>query len=362
MIIGAGMFGIPYTFAKAGFWFGVLELGVLTGVILAFHLAYGDIVLATPSRHRLPGYIRLYLGSRAAALSWGAAIAGIFGALIAYVALGANFLSTLAGVAGVDIGSIPFAFAIALSGAVATRLTIAKEALVNAILTALLIVFILILAAALFPVFAAENLNGFDIASAFLPYGVLLFALAGNTVIPDVISVLGRDRGLARRAIVVGTAIPAAIYFIFALAVVGALGSGVSRETIAGLGGLDWTIFVLLGSAIGFLAVYTSFIALGRSMQELLVLDFGLRRTGAWAVVSIAPLLLFLLGLRDFLVIIGATGAIAVGIDASTVFAARKRIGSKNARRPAILYGVGSMVIYVLILAGIVMEVKRIFE
>ncbi|MEK7561169.1 MAG: aromatic amino acid transport family protein [Patescibacteria group bacterium] len=362
MIIGAGMFGIPYTFAGAGFWLGVFELILLTGVIIGFHLAYGDIVLATPVRHRLPGYIRLYLGPRAAAVSWGTALLGIFGALIAYIALGANFLSTLLGLAGIDASVVLLGFVITLSGAALTRLSIAKEAAINAVLTVVLIAFILVLAVFLFPFFAPGNVSGIRVGRAFLPYGVLLFALAGNTVIPDVISVLGRDRRRARRAIIIGTVLPAAVYFLFALAVVGALGSGASKETIGGLSHLDGTIFILTGVLIGFLAVYTSFIALSRSMQELFVLDFGLGRVWSWLVVSAAPFIFFLLGLRDFLMIIGAVGAIAVGIDAGLVFAARRRIAKNGIPHASVLSVVGYALIYLLILAGIVMEILKIIQ
>ena len=95
MIIGAGMFGIPFSFVRAGFWLGAAELALLGGVMWVIHLRYGEVVLETPSRHRLPGYVRLYLGRWASMLAWGSALFGIGGALLAYVVVGGLFLDSL---------------------------------------------------------------------------------------------------------------------------------------------------------------------------------------------------------------------------------------------------------------------------
>ena len=61
MIIGVGMFAIPFSFSTAGFWLGTLELCVLALAILAVHLCYAEVVLHTNERHRLPGYVRRYM-------------------------------------------------------------------------------------------------------------------------------------------------------------------------------------------------------------------------------------------------------------------------------------------------------------
>ncbi|MBI3421057.1 MAG: hypothetical protein HY006_03255, partial [Candidatus Sungbacteria bacterium] len=63
-IVGLGMFGIPYTLMKAGFWIGIayiLGLGLLT---LILHLIYGEIVERTSGKHRLTGYTEKYLGKK----------------------------------------------------------------------------------------------------------------------------------------------------------------------------------------------------------------------------------------------------------------------------------------------------------
>ena len=68
-IVGAGTFGLPFVFAKAGFTAGILYLLALTAVVLAIHLVYGEIILRTNGSHRLVGYAAKYLGPQAQILT-----------------------------------------------------------------------------------------------------------------------------------------------------------------------------------------------------------------------------------------------------------------------------------------------------
>ena len=326
MIIGAGMFAIPFSFARAGFILGTVELVILAAVVAAVHLLYGEVVAETPSSHRLPGYARLYLGRTGAALAWGSAIFGIVGALLAYIIIGSVFLDALLGSIAPEAGDFFWAAAIAAAGAAITLFPLRKEAAVNGVLTVLLIGFILFLIAFLLPRAEWSNLSGFEISEALTPYGILLFALSGGTVIPDVVAVLGRNRRKIRRAVALGSLAPAALYFLFALAVVGALGIQVSEETIRGLGVLDGQALVIVGGIIGFLAVFTSFIVLQSSFQALLRLDFGLRRRSAWFLGAAIPFFFYLMGFQNFIMIIGAVGAVAVGIDAALILGMHRRL------------------------------------
>src|SRR3989339_612129 len=65
MIIGAGIFGIPYVVAQAGFAVGLFYLVLLGGAVMLLHLFYGEIVLRTKQEHRLIGYAAKYLGKEA---------------------------------------------------------------------------------------------------------------------------------------------------------------------------------------------------------------------------------------------------------------------------------------------------------
>lgn len=330
MIIGVGMFAIPYSFASAGFWLGATELVILAGVVTLLHLLYGRLVMATPASHRLPGYITLYLGSRAGAVAWFSALFGISGTLLAYVLLGSQFLSSILSPILGNGGATSFAIVIVGVGSLITLYPLKKGALINGILTAVLVVFIVTLAAALMPHVETANLEGFDPSRAFVPYGVLLFALSGAVVIPDVIAIINRDRRKAVRVIILGTLVPALIYGLFAVAIVGVFGRAVAPDTISGLGRFGGGI-VVLGGIIGFLAVFTSYLALNSSFQELLRLDWGLSRSLSWVMGGFIPLALYLLGFQNFILVISVVGAISIGIDSLLLVLSYHRLKKQEA-------------------------------
>lgn len=321
MIIGAGMFAIPFAFARAGFWLGAGELIVLGAVVAAIHLLFGDIVMQSSGRHRLPGYARMYLGRPAATIAWGSALFGMIGSLLAYLIVGSVFLRMLSARAVPVSGDLFWAAAFAVLGIAIVLLPLRKEALINGILTAVLIVFIIVLSFFLLPRVSAANFDGPHLSEAFAPYGILLFALTGGAAVPEVIALLGGRRARARRAIVIGSFIPVAIYFLFAYAVVGALGSGVSEEAIRGLYTIAGERIVWFGSLIGLLAIITSFVVLTSSLESLFEFDWGLGRRPARLVAIGAPIALYLAGFQNFIAIITAVGALGVGVDAILIVA-----------------------------------------
>lgn len=332
MIIGVGMFGIPFSFVQAGFFLGTLELLFLTGFVLLFHLLYADIVLRTHESHRLPGYVRMYLGGRVARIAWYSALFGIFGTLLAYIVLGAAFLNSILGYFSIAVGDTSSVLLFGVVGSAVALIPFRKETLVNSMITALLILTIIFFVVLLLPSVEWNNFLGFHVRHAWFPYGILLFALSGGVVIPDVIAFLGKKRGVVVRAITIGTLLPALLYLLFAFVVVGVSGSTTSQDAISGIGRIAGVHVALLGSIVGLLAVFTSSIVLSASAQSLLRLDLSLRAPAPWFVVSALPLGLFFLGLQDFLAIVGVVGAFAIGIDFLLVIAVHHNLAQKEKR------------------------------
>ena len=356
MIIGVGMFSIPFSFVRSGFWLGATELLFLTAVITVFHLLYGEIVLKTEGLHRLPGYVRLYLGERAALVAWLSAFGGILGTLLVYLIVGSVFLESSLRYFGLSYEENFLVMVLALLGALVTLFSLKKEAFINGILTALLISFIVFLSLSLFPKINPSNLTGFNAREVFFPYGILLFALSGGVVIPDLVTLFGKDRRYVRPAIITGTLVPALLYFIFSLAVVGSSGSATSPEAIAGLKGLNGEAVLFVGSLIGLTAVFTSLIVLEKSFQALLVLDLGFSKLVAWVGASFGALVLYFFGLNDFIAVIGAVGALAVGVDSALIIAAHKRaVFGEGFYFPWVSL-LWRMFLYALILAGVIYE------
>ena len=348
MIIGAGMFAIPFVFSQAGFWLGVFELALLGAVVVVLHLSYAEVVLQTGETHRLPGYVGIYLGRWGKMISFASIALSALGTLLVYLILGSKFLESALRIGAFarapDFGAsggLFFVFAIALLGALITFFPIRDEVLVNAVLTTLLILFIGILVYALVP-FANQNyIRGFSVENTFLPYGVLLFSLWGGAVIPDLATFLGRNPRRMNTAVVAGTIIPVLIYGVFSFAVVGVSGAHTSQEALEGLRGVITEGMILLGALIGLLAVFTSFIALQKTVQAMLELDLGMKRWATWGIANAAPVFLYLLGFTDFIVAISIVGAIAIGIDSALILAAHYRM--RRAR--AISFSLGSILL-----------------
>lgn len=357
MIIGVGMFAIPFSLSQAGFWLGVVELCVLAGITTLVHVWYGDVVVHTAPPHRLPGYVRMYVGKRAATIAHLSAFFGISGTLLAYVLLGGIFLQ---GLFEPFIGSFDagvWSVVLVAVCAMITLFPIKKEALINGVLTILLIVFIAALIIILFPHVDRTYISGFHATSAFIPYGVLLFALSGGTVIPDVVHYLKGSCRQTRGVIIAGSLIPAIVYFFFAFAITGTSGGSVSPDAIAGLAPVMGRTIVMLGNAIGFLAVVTSYILLNSSFQAFLRFDAGVVPGLAWAGGSFLPLFLFLLGFQNYIFVISVVGVTTVAIDAAFVLAMYHRLRHLKERRLTIVDIVIFGIVYSIIIAGIGYEV-----
>lgn len=317
-IVGVGMFGIPFVFVKAGFLTGGVELILLAFAALAIHLAYAEITLATPALHRLPGYVRLYLGERAGWLARATHLTSLGGSLLVYLVVGGPLLSALMRTVSPASPEIlgPLLFYLFGVGVIFFRMR--WESATNAVLTLGLMGAILVLAIALIPQVPSFGFvfNGFRPANLAVPYGVLLFALTGAAVIPDVRNFLGRQaKRTLGRVVIYGMISATLVYFLFALAVAGATGLSTTPEAIRGIAGRFGSSYGILGSIIGVLATMTSFIPIGLTLKGALVSDFGAKEKAAWLITALVPALPYFLGWRDFIAIITFLGAVAVGLD-----------------------------------------------
>lgn len=360
MIIGVGMFGIPFSFASAGFLLGSIELIVLAGVVLLIHVLYAELILHVREPHRLPGYLRHFLGRRAEHIAQATSIFGTVGALLAYVLIGSVFLHTIFRTWWAGSNEPFWAVLISLSAALIAVLPFKRETAINSVLTALLVGFIVALSFMLLPRIELGRLTGVHWENIFVPYGVLLFSLSGGVALHNLIALLGHNKKRIVSAITVGTIIPAAIYFFFALAIVGSSGESVSKEAILGLRAIVGERIILLGSVVGFLAVFTSLIGLGSYFRGLLEFDFGVQKTAAWLIASALPLLLYFLGFQNFIRIISGVGIFAGGVESLLIIAAYHKLTQERRQmRPrSYTWKVG---IFLMVISGVVFAIVEDF-
>jgi len=256
--VGAGIFGIPYVVAKAGFLIGLIHLLVLGAIVLLINLFTGEIALRTKKRHMLAGYAEKYLGKTGKTVMALTAIFGIFGALIAYLIGEGEVLSAI-------FGNNPMIFSIGFFVIASAIIWFDLRAVAGSelLLSGIMLAIIIIISALALPNVDLDNLKTFDIGKFFLPYGVVLFAFVGASAVPEMKGVLKQEKKMLRNAIVFGTIIPFVIYLIFTFVVVGITGIGTTEVATVGLGEALGKYMVFLGNIFAVFAMATSFIVLG---------------------------------------------------------------------------------------------------
>lgn len=311
--IGAGVLGIPYVVAKAGLMVGLLHIIIIGAAVIAVNLLLGEVVLRTNGNHQLTGYAEKYLGSNGKRLMAFSMVAGIYGALLAYIIGIGTSLNALLPQLPQAMGSIIFflsASAIVYIGLKAVE----KSELLLSFLT-ITVIAAVIAAAVTSGKFSTANFTGTSLPNIFLPYGVVLFAFLGAVAVPEMREELGRDRKLLKKAIITGGLIPLAIYALFAIAVVGISGAQTGQIATVTLGRELGEIMAVFANLFAVLAMSTSFIALGLALKEMYVYDYKLDRKTSWALTCVVPMLAFLLGLKSFIAVLGIAGAIVGGIE-----------------------------------------------
>lgn len=314
MIVGAGTFAIPYVFSQAGFFIGLFYLFILTLAVVAVHLFYGEIILRTHQPHQLVGYAAKYFGGRVKKIASVTLLFEYYGALLVYLILGGQFLAIIfvRWFGGSEFLWVLIFFLLGAFGIFWRLNTLAKNELW---MVALLLVGVIILLIKGAPLIQLSNFSGFNFTKFFLPYGVVLFALAGAAAIPEMRQILQGEEKKLKPAIIWGTLIPAVLYLLFALVVVGVTGSQTTQEAIEGLVPYLGSWVIILGAIFGFFAVYTSFLVLGTAIKKIYQQDYRIRGIWAFALACFVPLIAYLAGLKNFILIVGFIGAVFSGLD-----------------------------------------------
>ena len=241
--IGAGVLGIPYVAAQAGFWPAVGFILFIGLIILLANLYLGEVSLRTKGKHQLIEYARRYIGKNGKRLMNFAVMFGIYSALIAYtLGIGESFSFLIFG---------NFKYVIPLGIVFGFGMSLILKHGMNALkkyerygVSMVLVLLLLILIFFIGDV-EASNLNYINVQNLFIPFGVVLFALISFHAIPEVNVLLGKkkDKSLMKKILITGSIVSVLFYIIFAFIVVGFKGSSTPEIATLGLGNL----FVLLG-------------------------------------------------------------------------------------------------------------------
>ena len=351
-VIGAGILGIPYAIAQSGLFLGIINLLVVGFAILILHLCIGEIALRTKGKHQLSGYIDKYLGKTGKYFVMLSMLTGIYGALVAYIIGEGEILSaTFGGNAFLySLGFFLIASAVLYHGIKATgRFELA-------------ISFLMILAIFLIGAFAYDKITpsyftGMDITKIFLPYGVILFAFVGTAAIPELREMLEPEKHKLKKAIIIGSIIPIAVYLLFTIIVLGVvglnnfntLGPNERIATIA-LSMFSGKHLANVANIFAGMAMFTSFLGLGLALMDMFKYDFGIRNFYAFLLTVTPPLIIALSGITSFIVVIGFTGAVAGGVDGILIMLAYWKAKKHGDRKPEYTVTISRMLTSLLIL------------
>lgn len=333
-IIGVGIFGLPYVASKAGFLVVLFYFLAMSFVVIVIHMIFGKVVLGTERLYRLPGFVGEYMGPNWKKITLMTIGSGLVGALLAYLIVGGAFLEYFF---APYFGGNNIIYTLIFFGAGA-YLILRGIKHISQVEFVLLIVFFAILISIFVKTLPFINFNNFqrtDLTFITLPYGVALFALWGSALIPEAEEMLGDSaKRLLKWVIISGILLAAITYLFFIFMVFGVTGQNTSKEAISGLSNALGNGVIRLGFIFGVITCFTSFITLGLTFKKMLWYDFGLSPKISWAIACFTPLFLFFFGFKEFIDVIGLTGAVSLGFEAIiTVFLYQMFLKKKFSRK-----------------------------
>ncbi len=336
-VIGAGIFGMPYVVSKIGFLYGAVLIIVMGIAVLITHLMIGEMALSCKGNHQLVGYCKKYLGNKWKWLMFFNVAIWVYGALIAYLTGISSILSSVFGGSDLIYGLITFFI---LSLLVYAGIKIFEE--VEVLFTFLM--FLVLLAISLMGIFKLNfsnitylNPSNLPLLNlVFLPYGVILFALLGESAIPTMRDELKKHEIFLKESIIIGGISVIVIYLLFTLGVVGVTGLNTTQIATVGLnqslGKWSW----LFGNLFAIFAMSTSFLALGFALKNTYYEDLKIGKNISWGLVCVIALILYLFarGNVGFTQILGITGAITGGISGSILVYMHTKCRYNKERKP----------------------------
>jgi tyrosine-specific transport protein len=352
--IGAGVLGIPYVAAKAGFLVALAYIILLAMVLLTVNLYMGEITLRTKGNHHIAGYAEKYLGKKGKFFAQFALFFGIYSAIIAYLFGVGESLSVLIFNHSGHTAFLGVVFGFFMSLLLWRGLNSLKkfeEIGVSMILFLLAIIVLVFIKRV-----NIENLLTFNVTNIFVPFGVVLFALLSFSAVPEVSMVLKKHSHLMKKALIAGAIVPVVFYILFSLVVVGFKGGATPEIATLALGPL----FIILG----IFTMFTSYLALGTALEDNLKYDEKYSKEKSWFLVSILPIFLFLIvrffDYFSFTKVLSIGGVISGGLTAILILLMIGKAKKKGNRKPEYSFPINWFVIGFLALIfilGVIAEV-----
>lgn len=313
IIIGAGVFSLPYIFVTAGLATSFFYLTFFGFIFILLYLFYADIILRTPGEHRFVGYARIYLGKWGFLASLLIGLAQLFFVLTIYLILAPSFSQMIFG------GSfIPHLLIFWIIGS----LTVFSDSRRLADLEFFIVAGIALIMALIFFLGAGRFLSstaGFGVPdlSKFLAVGPILFSLSGILGVTEIVSYFREAKipvSFLRNSLILGGAIPMIAYGAFVIGIIG-LSSTVSQDSVSGLAGSLHPFLLGTIGVLGLLALISSYVVVGENIRRIIRYDLSFPDMIGGIAAVFAPVIIFFMGFQNFIGAVSFVGMVFLPLE-----------------------------------------------
>ena len=351
-IIGLGVFVLPYTFSKSGYYF-IFWLIFWILAFLIFHLIWGEILFQTEEKHNLPGLAGIYLHPKLKHLVWIFDYFGMLGVFLIYFLALSKFWSLI-----VPLNPLIIKLVFALFNIYFLFKNLPIFARFETILSLGIILVFLIISFSLLPKFNFQNFqNAFlNTEEPILPYGILLFAFAGTSALPIVYDLIGKDKKTFLKVNFYSLLAVALLYLIYSFSVVGFLGLNVSEESLQSLSPYFSKLFLI--SAVLLVTLNITFVDMAFYLKRGLIYDYKLSPKIANLILAFSILILIFFEPKNLVSLIGLVSNIFLGFNFLITNLIYLKLKNKNYfKLPSFLIIFLSLILTLGIIYGIFKEI-----
>lgn len=331
-VIGLGIFALPYAAKKTGIAPTATLVLFVAAVSVIVSVLYAEIVIFDKREECVVSYAKRYLGRW---MGWAEAVSVMFGytgTILAYVLAIAVFVKELIPGDGIYFWPIILVYS-AISGLVLLR-GVRNLGNLEIFLAGLMCVaFVLVFWKSVPHWNPLES----DWSKIVVPYGVVWFSLSSGPAIPVAVRILESKGKKVCGAISLAYILITAVTIAFFVAALKTGGQGIGQDPFVSLAAKMGSLVLYAGTGIGILAVVTYHWTLATYFKNILIADMRISPIASWLLVIFLPMFLVLLGISNFVSVIGLVGLLAGTFDALLIMAIYKKIFSRKNTVPRVL-------------------------
>jgi amino acid permease len=304
--VGDGVFALPYIFYSAGWLVSICYLLVLAAIVIMAHNVYLATLEKVGEKERLLGLSKKYFGTPGFWTGFFAIVVGLLLTLVAYLILGTQFIHLALPMVRERYAFVIF-WALISAPIFLTDGRVVKLEMAGIFCTAAIVIFIF---ATAIPHLSFSLAPAVDWRNMFLPFGAVLFALAGWTSIEPTYEVRKKwgMKSNAVKSLAAGTLFAATLYAMFAAGILGS-SSSITPNIVSSFS--QWPFWKKeLLAIMGLIAVATVYLPISREIKHSLENDLRWSKIASRTTIVVFPAILILAGLNNFLIVVGLVGGL----------------------------------------------------